>query len=208
MEGVKERSKDLLMIFTRPPLPGKVKTRLAADIGDIAALNIYKFLMEHTVSVTLGLDVVKEVHYSEEIIQNDIWDPEIYSKKLQKGSGLGERMQYAFEEGFRQGYKNIIIIGSDLFDLCSEDLDKAFSLLQDNDFVLGPAEDGGYYLFGMKKVIPQIFQNKEWGTSLVFKETVKDLREQNVAYLEYRNDIDVYEDLKGIKEFQQFLKVK
>lgn len=195
------------MIFSRPAVLGMVKTRLAADVGDEAALNIYNFLLGHTVSVTRDLDVVKQVHYSEEIVLNDIWDNDIYNKKLQRGEGLGERMQYAFEDGFRNGYENIIIIGSDLLDLCREDLEKAFSLLQDNDFVIGPAEDGGYYLLGMKRVFPQIFQHKKWGTSSVFQETVKDLREEDVAYLEYRNDVDVYGDIKGKKEFQQFLKV-
>jgi uncharacterized protein len=187
---------------------GEVKTRLAADVGDEAALEIYKFLLEQTVSATRELEVVKQVYYSEEIIQNDIWDTGTYAKKLQMGNGLGERMQNAFEEGFRSGYENIIVIGSDLFDLCMEDLEKAFSLLQDNDFVIGPAEDGGYYLLGMKRIFPQIFQQKKWGTSSVFRETLKDLREEDVAYLEYRNDVDVYGDIKGKKEFQQFLKVK
>lgn len=196
------------MIFTRPPVLGKVKTRLAADIGDDAALKIYKFLLDHTVSVTKDVEVVKQVHYSEEIILNDIWDNRIYEKKLQRGEDLGERMQNAFEEGFTSGYENIIIIGSDLFDLCREDIEKAFSLLKHKDYVIGPAEDGGYYLLGMKSMLPQIFQNKKWGTSTVFQETVSDLREEDVAYLEYRNDVDVYADIKGKQEFQQFLKVK
>ena len=196
------------MIFTRPPVLGKVKTRLSAEIGDEAALDIYKFLLEHTVSVTRDLKVVKQVYYAEEIILNDIWDNGIYEKKLQRGYDLGERMQHAFEAGFRSGYENIIIIGSDLFDICTEDLEKAFSFLKDNDLVIGPAEDGGYYLLGMKRNFPQIFQHKKWGTSSVFMDTIKDLRKENVAYLEYRNDIDVYGDIKGKREFQQFLKVK
>ena len=107
--------KDLLMIFTRPPVLGKVKTRLAADIGDEAALNIYNFLLKHTVSVTQDLEVVEQVYYSEEIIENDIWDNDHYEKKLQRGNDLGERMQNAFEHGFSNGFENIIIIGSDLF---------------------------------------------------------------------------------------------
>src|SRR5690606_10428407 len=196
------------MIFTRPPVLGKVKTRLAAVIGDEAALKIYIFLLEHTVSVTRELDVVKQVYYSEKIIPNDIWNNDVYEKKLQSGNDLGERMQNAFKDGFSNGFKNIIIIGSDLFDLCREDLEKAFGLLQDHDFVIGPAEDGGYYLLGMKRMLPQLFQNKAWGTSAVFQETVKDLREENVAYLEYRNDIDVFDDIRGKKEFQQFLTFK
>src|SRR5690606_8930606 len=106
------------MIFTRPPVLGKVKTRLAADIGEEAALKIYNFLLEHTVSVTRDLAVVKQVFYSEEISPDDIWDNDVYEKKLQCGNVLWERMQNAFDDGFSNGFENIIIIGSDLFDLC------------------------------------------------------------------------------------------
>ncbi len=204
---MEEKSKNLLIIFTRPPVLGKVKTRLAADIGDEAALEVYKFLLKHTVSVTSELEVVKRVYYSEKIIENDLWDNAKFEKRPQHGKDLGDKMKNAFQEGFKEGFENIIIIGSDLFDLYMEDLKKAFGLLQENDLVIGPAEDGGYYLLGMKRLFPQIFQNKIWGTSSVFKETIQDLKEQDVAYLDYRNDIDVYSDIKNIKEFQQFLKV-
>ena len=147
----------LLIIFTRNPEPGKVKTRLAKDVGDITAFKIYNFLLEHTVSVTRNLAVSKEVYYSGAIPQNDIWEKEIFTKKLQQGEGLGKRMKDAFEEGFKNGYKNIIIIGSDLYDLQREDLEKAFQLLQDKDAVIGPATDGGYYLLGMNQLFPAVF---------------------------------------------------
>ena len=73
----------LLIIFTRNPEPGKVKTRLAKDVGEITAFKIYNFLLEHTVSVTRNLAVSKEVYYSEAIPKNDIWEKEIFTKKLQ-----------------------------------------------------------------------------------------------------------------------------
>ena len=196
----------LLIIFTRNPEPGKVKTRLAKDVGDKAAFKIYNFLLEHTVSVTRNLAVGKEVYYSEEIAQNDIWETEIYSKKLQQGKGLGERMKNAFQEGFNNGYKNIIIIGSDLYDLQREDLEKAFQLLQEKDAVIGPATDGGYYLLGMNQLFPEVFEDKEWGTSSVLEDTLKDLKGKNIALLEARNDVDYYSDIKDHKDFQQFFK--
>jgi rSAM/selenodomain-associated transferase 1 len=196
----------LLIIFTRNPEPGKVKTRLAKDVGDITAFKIYNFLLEHTVSVTRNLAVGKEVYYSEGIAQNDIWDPEIYAKKLQQGEGLGERMKNAFEEGFKNGYQNIIIIGSDLYDLQQEDLEKAFQLLQEKDAVIGPATDGGYYLLGMNQLFPEVFEDKEWGTSSVLEDTLKDLKGKNIALLEARNDVDYYSDIKDHKDFQQFFK--
>ncbi|SKB46081.1 hypothetical protein SAMN05660776_1152 [Salegentibacter holothuriorum] len=194
----------LLIIFTRNPEPGKVKTRLAIDIGNNAAFEIYKFLLNHTVSVTKNLAVSKEIYYSETIANNDIWKPEIYSKNLQQGKELGERMKNAFKEGFENGYKNIIIIGSDLYDLNQEDLEKAFQLLQEKDAVIGPATDGGYYLLGMNQLFPEVFQEKEWGTSSVLEDTLKDLKEKNIGFLEARNDVDYYSDIKDHKDFQQF----
>ena len=196
----------LLIIFTRNPEPGKVKTRLAKDVGDITAFKIYNFLLEHTVSVTRNLAVSKEVYYSGAIPQNDIWEKEIFTKKLQQGEGLGKRMKDAFEEGFKNGYKNIIIIGSDLYDLQREDLEKAFQLLQDKDAVIGPATDGGYYLLGMNQLFPEVFEDKEWGTSSVLEDTLKDLKGKNIALLEARNDVDYYSDIKDHKDFQQFFK--
>ena len=196
----------LLIIFTRNPEPGKVKTRLAKDVGNITAFKIYNFLLKHTVSVTKNLTVRKEVYYSEAIAQNDIWDHEIYAKKLQQGEGLGERMKNAFEEGFKNGYQNIIIIGSDLYDLQREDLEKAFQLLREKDAVIGPATDGGYYLLGMNQLFPEVFEDKEWGTSSVLEDTLKDLKEKNIGLLEARNDVDYYSDIKDHKDFQQFFK--
>ena len=196
----------LLIIFTRNPEPGKVKTRLAKDVGNITAFKIYNFLLEHTVSVTKNLTVRKEVYYSEAIAENDIWETEIFTKKLQQGEGLGKRMKNAFQEGFRNGYKNIIIIGSDLYDLQREDLEKAFQLLQEKDAVIGPATDGGYYLLGMNQLFPEVFEDKEWGTSSVLENTLKDLKGKNIALLEARNDVDYYSDIKDHKDFQQFFK--
>lgn len=196
----------LLIIFTRNPEPGKVKTRLAKDVGDITAFKIYNFLLEHTVSVTKNLVVSKEVYYSEGITQNDIWKSEFYSKKLQQGEGLGERMKNAFQEGFKNGYQNIIIIGSDLYDLQQEDLEKAFQLLQEKDIVIGPATDGGYYLMGMNQLFPEVFEEKKWGTSSVLEDTLKDLKGKNIGLLEARNDVDYYSDIKDHKDFQQFFK--
>lgn len=197
--------KNLLLIFTRNPELGKVKTRLAKDVGDQPALDIYKFLLNHTVSVTKNLEVMMEVHYSEQIQHNDIWDEAIYIKKQQIEGGLGEKMEEAFLTGFKNGYKNIIIIGSDLYDLNREELEGAFKALETFEYVLGPAEDGGYYLLGMNTFKPEIFKNKAWGTDTVLRDTLIDLKNVQLQLLEERNDIDVYEDIKDHQDFQQFL---
>ncbi len=206
MSDQESKLTNLLIIFTRNPELGNVKTRLANDVGDQSALEIYEFLMKHTVSVTEDLELTKEVHYSEEIQHNDIWDEDIYIKKEQIEGGLGEKMEQAFLSGFKNGYKNIIIIGSDLYDLNREDLEEAFKALETFEYVLGPAEDGGYYLLGMNIINQKIFKNKAWGTDTVLRDTLIDLKDQQIRLLDERNDIDVYEDIKEHEDFQQFFK--
>ena len=199
-------SKDLLLIFTRNPELGKCKTRLAATVGSQSALDIYKFLLEHTAALTKDANAAKQVWYSEEIWENDIWENAIFDKKLQQGFDLGMRMAYAFQEGFAAGFERIIIIGSDMYDLKTIDIDNAFTLLESNDYVIGPAHDGGYYLLGMTTFNGALFQNKTWGTETVLQDTLNDLKEKNTHLLNTRNDVDIYEDIKDIDAFQPFLK--
>jgi|TARA_E500000318_G_scaffold94917_2_gene94495 hypothetical protein len=175
-------------------------------VGDKTALDIYQFLLDHTVSFTKELEVEKWVYYSEEIWEDDIWDNKIYQKKLQIGEDLGERMMNAFKEGFQAGFDNIIIIGSDMYHLDQSDMANAFSKLQNHDYVVGPAEDGGYYLLGMKSFNSQLFQNKNWGTDTVLQDTLADIKNEKIALLEVKNDVDYYEDIKDIKAFEPFLK--
>ena len=152
------KDKNLLIIFTRNPELGQCKTRLAAHIGDQAALNIYNFLLNHTSEITKQLEVTKEVHYAKGIIESDIWSKKDFQKKQQlQVANLGARMEQAFAEGFANGYQNIVIIGSDMLDLAQQDIEHAFSKLLTHDCVLGPADDGGYYLFGMKTLHPKNF---------------------------------------------------
>jgi len=99
-------------------------------------------------------------------------------------------MQNAFEDGFQAGFERIIIIGSDLYDISEADISEAFRKLQHKDAVIGPAIDGGFYLLGLTYMIPQLFQDKEWGTSSVLKDTLEDLK-----------------DIEGIDVFKPFLKV-
>ncbi len=198
-------SKKALIIFTRNPELGKVKTRLAKTVGDESALNIYKFLIQHTVEITKDLNVDKYVFYSEEIHKYDAWDFDIFRKKLQSGNDLGERMHNAFVDIFNMGYEMAIIIGCDMFDMNKKDLETAFDALKTNSFVIGPAQDGGYYLLGMKEPQQKIFLNKEWGTSSVLERTLKDLEKENHLLLKERNDIDYYEDIADEEVFQQFL---
>ncbi len=198
--------KNLLLIFTRNPELGKCKTRLAAKVGDHAALDIYTFLLDHTHAITKEVNAIKEVLYSEEIWEDDIWESAHYHKKLQRGKDLGKRMSKAFNDGFEAGYSNIIIIGSDMYDLSTADLNLAFKELEKKPFVIGPAEDGGYYLLGMSKMNTKLFKNKAWGTETVLNDTLNDLSNEDVKLLKPKNDVDHYEDIQHIEAFQPFLK--
>mgnify|MGYP001603082538 FL=1 len=198
--------KNLLIIFTRNPVLGKVKTRLAKTVGDKTALDIYHFLLQKTKEVTKKISCDKKVYYSEKIIKDDLWDQSIYQKREQYGNDLGEKMKNAFNDGFKNNYEKIIVIGSDLFDLEPSHINEAFKKLNHNNVVIGPALDGGYYLIGLKKLHPKIFQNKNWGTSSVRKETLKNLEKVDVHLLPMLNDVDVIEDIKNHSAFTKFLK--
>ncbi|MFY7742792.1 MAG: TIGR04282 family arsenosugar biosynthesis glycosyltransferase [Flavobacterium sp.] len=192
-----------LIIFTRNPQLGMVKTRLAKTIGDEKALQVYTDLLSHTMNVTQQLTCDKFVFYDEIIVNNDGWTDDFFYKRKQLGVDLGARMQHAFEQLFEMGYQKCIIIGSDLFDLSANHIQEAFQKLDNADVVLGPAEDGGYYLLGLKKVIPSVFINKHWGTSSVLTDTLKDLENHQVECIETLNDIDTFEDLEKSKYYQK-----
>lgn len=199
-------SNNLLLIFTRNPELGKCKTRLAATVGNESALEIYKFLLNHTAELTQDVSAAKQVWYSEEIWKDDLWNNSLFDKRVQQGTDLGIRMANAFQEGFESGFERIIVIGSDMYNLSKTELDNAFDMLKTKDFVIGPAEDGGYYLLGMKAFNSDVFQNKTWGTETVLQNTLNDLKNKKIQLLETRNDVDLYEDIATTDAFQPFLK--
>ncbi|WP_411028909.1 TIGR04282 family arsenosugar biosynthesis glycosyltransferase [Spongiimicrobium sp. 3-5] len=201
-----DKENQLLLIFTRNPELGKCKTRLAATIGDQAALEIYRFLLNHTVTITKGLAGSKTVYYSQSVWENDIWDSTLYGKELQQGSDLGQRMENAFRAAFNAGFKKVMVIGSDMYDLDTTTLQEAFDHLDQHDYVLGPALDGGYYLLGMTVFTPALFENKAWGQETVLADTLEDLKNEKYKLMNGRNDIDLYEDIKDIEAFRPFLK--
>ncbi|MFT5959321.1 MAG: rSAM/selenodomain-associated transferase 1 [Polaribacter sp.] len=199
-------SKNLLLVFTRNPALGKVKTRLAKTVGDKTALEIYTFLLERTRDIAAKVTADKAVYYSVKIRENDIWDATIFQKHQQVGEDLGIRMLHAFKNGFETGYEKVLIIGSDLYDLTADTIANAFLALDKNDLVIGPAEDGGYYLLGMNSLEEKVFKNKDWGTATVRKDTLEDLKDKKVFLLAPLNDVDVFEDIKHHPAFQKFLK--
>ena len=196
-----------LIIFIKNPLIGKVKTRLAKTLGDEKALEIYQQLLLHTVQITKNINCDKFVYYSDFVDQNDSWNNDRYFKKLQSGGNLGDRMSAAFMELFKSGYNKLIIIGSDCLELTELEIINAFEVLNNDDVVIGPSFDGGYYLLGMKAFLPTLFMNKNWSTPTVFKDTLHDLNELNktVSKLITLNDIDEEKDLPVLHQYSHSL---
>lgn len=139
----------------------------------------------------------KTVYYSEFIDSEDNWLNHDFNKRLQHGSDLGEKMKHAFEESFNLGYESVCIIGTDCLELTDKIVMAAFETLKHNDTVLGPAVDGGYYLLGMNRFIPDLFNNKTWSTSSVCDDTIQDLNRLHCSYqlLPTLHDVDMESDL-------------
>ena len=189
--------KTVLLIFSKSPILGKVKNRLSKNIGLESSLHIYKKLLEHTASVAQK-SRIKTV-----LFQNEL-NPELKAifknvadYQIQEGKNLGEKMENAFRWAFSLKYKNVILIGSDLWSLDRDTLIEAKKALEHNDIVIGPCYDGGYYLIGMKNFNNKIFKNISWSKKQVFKQTLSKVLENSVYYLEIKNDIDNKESLRA-----------
>lgn len=187
----------LLMIFAKNPILGKSKTRLAAEIGDEKSLEIYTHLLQHTASISSMVGSDLQVHYSECLVKEDMFNNEQFKKTIQCEGDLGQRMQNAFDIAFKIGYDKVIIIGSDCYELTTEQIIMAFSELKEHDVVIGPAKDGGYYLLGMNFMFTELFKNKNWSTDHVFIDTIADLDSSKIKYmiLPQLNDVDHLDDL-------------
>lgn len=201
-------SPNLLLIFTRNPILGQCKTRLAKTIGDRAALEIYQLLLKKTREASRGAHADKWVCYSDYIGRDDGWDQPDFAKQQQRGRDLGERMHNAFEQGFAAGYRRICIIGSDLWDLDSTLLNLAFGCLEQSEAVIGPALDGGYYLLGLSRLMPELFTGKAWGGPAIYQETIRHFSSMAYTVLPAKNDIDIYEDIKDIEAFRPLINIQ
>lgn len=194
---------NLLIIFVKNAIPGKVKTRLAKTMGEQKAMEVYQQLLKYTHQATHKLPMDKAVYYSDSIETGDIWDTGDYKKLVQEGSDLGKRMLNAFKAGFSKNYKKIIIIGSDCPEITSKIITEAFDALPQNNFVIGPTHDGGYYLLGMASLYAVLFKNKRWSSDEVLHDTLVDIRNMNGSYklLKELTDIDREDDLLQV-DFQ------
>jgi rSAM/selenodomain-associated transferase 1 len=188
-----------LIIFLKNLEYGKVKTRLAATLGHETAMEIYRLLLEHTRAVTENIKIDKFLFYSDQI-EEDEW-PTDFSKYVQEGGDLGERMLNAFRLLFSKGYEKLVIIGTDCLELNSGIIESSLTELEKTDAVIGPAKDGGYYLLGLTKECPFLFRNITWSSESVLLQTVTILDQKKLSYsfLETLNDIDEAEDWLNTK---------
>ncbi|WP_242091878.1 TIGR04282 family arsenosugar biosynthesis glycosyltransferase [Aestuariivivens sediminicola] len=200
-------TKDLLIIFVKNLVLGKVKTRLAHALGKQAAFEIYRALLDLTRRATLDVKADVRIFYSDAIVE-DGWTTA--SKHIQKGNTIGERMMNAFKEGFETGYEQIILIGSDLPDMNLNLIEEGFKSLSKADCIFGPSADGGYYLVGLNRLHKFIFEDKPWSQPQLLEETLRELRSKNLKFktLMTLNDIDTVEDLKTSNFFKSNFKLQ
>ncbi|MFI5172982.1 MAG: TIGR04282 family arsenosugar biosynthesis glycosyltransferase [Chitinophagales bacterium] len=190
-------NKRALIIMVKNPVKGKVKTRLAAELGEDKAFDIYLKLLERTNLIAQNINAEKYIFYSDLVSRNDMFDNGKYKKYTQCSGDLGARMDYCFSIPFKNELKEVVMIGADCFELTPEHIEKAFNELATHDFVIGPATDGGYYLIAMKKWNRWILENKPWSTNRLFDETKNEIESKNgkLFLLEALSDIDTAEDL-------------
>jgi uncharacterized protein len=212
-----------LIVFVKNPIEGKVKTRIAATVGHSKAVEVYKELLKYTQNVIKEL--LKEapasiqfrvnIFYGDYINSNDLWNELPVNKYLQSEGDLGERMKNAFRDEFAAGADQVVIIGSDCMMLRPKHIKNAMDELIMADIVIGPADDGGYYLLGMKQLYPFLFDNKPWSQPTLLEETIADIKQVessentrlNYYLLETLSDIDTWEDyLRALKESEHELK--
>jgi|LauGreDrversion4_2_1035121.scaffolds.fasta_scaffold281883_2 rSAM/selenodomain-associated transferase 1 len=186
--------KEVVLIFQKNAILGKVKTRLAAGVGEEQALNIYIQLLAKTYLVLRDISVSITTYFSEFIPEKPTYPAG--NRMVQVGQDLGERMKNAFAENFELGIEKVVLIGTDCPSLEGKHIIQAFEALDQSDLVLGPAKDGGYYLIGMKRRADFLFEGITWSSELVLSQTLALAAEQGLqtSLLPVLEDIDTLED--------------
>lgn len=197
-----------LLFFVKNPEKGKVKTRLASAVGGEMAVRLYKrFLLEMLSTLNKGTFLFYLCFYPVDSL-NDLkdWLGDHYLYMPQMGENLGERMKNGFAEAFSMNFKRVVLVGSDIPDLPLDFIEEAFTSLQEQDGVIGPSLDGGYYLIGFKNksFSPRVFEGIHWSTESVFEKTLKVLKQEELTVhtLKPLRDIDTAGDLR-IRELRK-----
>jgi hypothetical protein len=198
-----------LIIFSRYPEPGTTKTRMIPVLGATGAANLQRQMTEHTLKQVKQLQesgsVEVEIHFTggnHQLMSE--WLGTNLTYYSQVSGDLGKRMESAFAQAFQRGKQKVVTIGIDCPDLNPSILKSAFEALQKQDLVLGAAEDGGYYLIGLNRLIPELFKNISWGSDRVLAKTeaIAQRLGLNIAYLTQLRDIDRPEDLSIWQKYQ------
>lgn len=190
-----------LIIFVRFPHPGKVKTRLATSIGNDKAARLYRLCTENVFKETTKLsdNILRYIFYTDKDDEDNVikWAGPAFHFMSQVEGDLGIRIEAAFNYVFRQGARKAVIVASDVPDLSAEIIENAISALIDNDIVIGPTNDGGYYLLGMNRLHSDLFRGVTWSTTKVYDETLSivEYLGLKVHCLRALDDIDTEEDL-------------
>jgi uncharacterized protein len=201
------KSDKLLIVFLSNAIKGQIKTNISRVLGEENTLGIYKYLLQLNRDATKAVKADKWVCYSNFIDRNDIYHPSKYQKKLQAGRILGEKLWNCFRWGFQREYKSIVLLSVDIPGISTELIEDAFSKLQTNNVVLGPARDGGYYLIGMNIPVKDIFFRKKWGSKKVFPAMLDDLHRLDIDYslCQTLGDIDHHTDIHYLASHLQFI---
>ena len=186
--------KEVVLVFQKNAILGKVKTRLASGMGEARALEIYRHLIQSTYSVLEDMSAPVWTYFSD-FIPETVNTP-IEKSFVQEGQDLGHRMANAFARSFELGMDKVVLIGTDCPMLQSEHLNQAFEALTHSDLVVGPATDGGYYLIGMKRRADYLFEGITWSTAEVLSQTLAVVTAHGLHFtlLDELSDIDTQED--------------
>lgn len=198
----KRHEKLLLVVVAKAPVPGKVKTRLIPHFTPEEAADLYRcFLQDRIMTINSLKGVDLAIAYTPADTR-DTFAP--FSRNgvslfAQKGQDLGERLNNIFLEKLAGGYGAVSIIDSDSPDLPASAVQESFRRLLSNqtDVVFGPCHDGGYYLVGMCKPHPELFDDIPWSTETVLSYTLEKAKKLGVKtnLLPWWNDLDTFEDL-------------
>ena len=192
----------LIQIFAKPPVEGLVKTRLSSLLPSSAILGLYMELLEQTLLEVAKCRAAGEIW--------EAWNTRDQPflafglpVRLQKGANLGERMSYSLTDGLSR-FEKVILIGCDLPLVDAPYLHRALESLDDHECVIGPAEDGGYGLVGVRRSIPDIFEDVSWGSKSVLEQTCSKLNAQSVNF----SLLPLVWDLDRPIDFERYMKMK
>ncbi|HEY9162341.1 MAG TPA: TIGR04283 family arsenosugar biosynthesis glycosyltransferase [Desulfomonilia bacterium] len=193
--------RNLLIIFSRCPVPGKVKTRLIPLLGPDGAARLQRdmaaWLIKRLEPLLPDVNVRVYTDACGSCGIQSIFSPDL-QVRIQVPGDIGRKMSAAFSEAFDEGFERVVLIGSDCPFITPDNIRHSFLKLEACDCVLGPAYDGGYYLIGLKRLCPDIFKDISWGGDTVLEQSLMKAHAHGMstALLERLHDIDRPQDVE------------